>query len=312
MALAAASVFSSAFAQSEYPSRALRILVPNPPGGGSDLTARFLAESLSKSLGQAVIVENRPGGNGAVAAATLVNAPADGYTLLYGLSGVVQNPWLVKQLPYRVDQLAPISQFSRIPVAFAVSPSLKINTLQEFIDLAKSKPKSLSYASYGVGSSAHAFGEILNKSAGIDLLHVPYKGEQPALTDLMGGVVSSAFAGPGTALEYEKANRVKVLAVASSVRSSLLPHVPTFSEAGVTQIDSGGWAGIFVAAGTPDHIKDKLGDEIARAIQAPALNARIAEFFEPVGSTPEEFTQVVQKDYERWGEIFRSMGIEPQ
>jgi tripartite-type tricarboxylate transporter receptor subunit TctC len=312
LALSAAGIAGSALAQGGYPSKPIRILVPNPAGGGSDITARLLAEKLGKSLGQPVIVENKAGGNSAVAAGVLVASEADGYTLLYGLSGVVQNPWLVKNLPYKLEQLAPVSLFARIPVAFAVSPSLNVNNLHEFIALAKAKPHTLSYASYGIGSSAHAFGEMLNRSAGISLLHVPYKGEQPALTDLMAGVVSSAFAGPGAALQYEKANKLKIIALAGATRSPLLPNVPTFIEAGIPEIEEAGWSGIFASAGTPRPIIERLGVEIAKAIRQPDLNAKIAEFFEPVGSTPQEFAVVVRRDYERWGRIFKTIGLERQ
>jgi tripartite-type tricarboxylate transporter receptor subunit TctC len=312
LALSAAGIASRALAQGGYPNKPIRILVPNPAGGGSDITARLLADKLSKALGQPVVVENRAGGNGAVAAGALLASEADGSTLMYGLSGVVQNPWLVKNLPYRLEQLAPVSLFARIPVAFAVSPLLNVGNLREFIALAKAKPHTLSYASYGIGSSAHAFGEMLNRSAGISLLHVPYKGEQPALVDLMGGVVSSAFAGPGAALQYENAKKLKIVALASAARSPLLPNVPTFIEAGIPQIEEAGWSGIFVSAATPKPIIERLGVEIAAAIRQPDVNARIAEFFEPVGSTPQEFAAVVRRDYERWGKIFKTIGLEPQ
>jgi tripartite-type tricarboxylate transporter receptor subunit TctC len=300
------------FAQAAFPSKPIRILVPNPAGGGTDTTARVLAEQLSKQLGQTVIVENKSGGNGVVAAASLLTAQPDGYTLLLSVSGIVQNPWLIKNLSYKLDQLAPVSLFTRIPVAFVVSTTLPVNSLQELIALAKAKPKTLSFASYGNGSSAHAYGELFNRSAGIHLLHVPYKGEQPALIDLLGGIVSTAFTGPGTAQQYEQTKKVKVLAVASAKRSPLLPNVPTFAEAGVPSIAEAGWSGFFVPAKTPKPIIDKLSHEIAIALQNPKTRAKISELMEPVGSTPEEFSAVVQKDYARWGEIFKSIGITPQ
>lgn len=312
LALIAASVTTNVFANDSYPNKPIRILVPNPPGGASDVSTRMLAEKLAKVLGQAVVVENKSGGNGALAAGFLANSKADGYTVMVGLSGVVQAPWIMKNLPYTLDQIQPVTLFGKIPIAFAVSPNLQVETLDEFITIAKAKPGALSYASYGIGSSAHAYGEILCRSAGIKLLHVPYKGEQPALTDLMGGVVDSTFLNPGTAKEMQKAKKVKVIAMASATRSKILPEVPTFKESGIAAIDEAGWGGFFAPAGTPKEVVDKLSREIGKLIEEPDLKVKLAQFLETEASSPQQFSDLVRRDYERWGKIFKSIGVKAQ
>jgi tripartite-type tricarboxylate transporter receptor subunit TctC len=294
-----------------YPNRLIRIVVPLPAGGNMDALSRVVAEKLSASLGQPVIIENKTGASGGIGASAVAQSKPDGYMILFAIASTIQAVGLQKNPPFKLSELAPIVQLAELPTGFAVLAVLQAGTLADFVKLAKAKPGDLSFGSVGSGSTGHIVGEGLAAAAGIKMLHVPYKGEAPAITDLLGGHISSAFASVGGLGQYP--DKVKLLAITGPHRLKQFSDVPTFQELGYPLRGLTGWAGVFAPAATPAPIIDKLATEIGRIVRQPDVQAKILDFgFEPLGDTTEPFAAFVNAQAERWAAAAKEAGIEPQ
>ena len=314
LALMAAISASSAFAQPQtpaWPDKPIRMIVPYAAGGGTDVFARIIADGLAKSLGQSVVVDNRPGGNGGIGITAVQRAPADGYTVLFSLTSIIQNPLLYPNAGFDpFKDFVPVSEAGRLPIVFTVSSKLGVDSLDGFIKLARSAPGKYSYGSYGNGSSAHLYAEVLQDSAGIKLLHVPYKGEAPAITDLLGGTVDAVFVSAKGVGQHVAAGQLKSLAVVGTVRAPLAANVPTFKEQGISQMESVGWFGIFLPAGTRQPIAQRLSAAVAKVVKSPEQAPRIEALgVIAVGSTPEQLTATMRADHERWKQVIQAKNI---
>ena len=293
-----------------FPARPLRIITPTAAGGNIDILARALAEKLAAAWGQGVIVEPRPGANGMIAAAAVAKAPPDGYSALFSHSALVQNLLLQPNPPYKLADLAAVSMLALFPIAYGVNSSLGVNSLQELIALARAKPRTLSFGSYGTGSGAHVIGAALNRAAGIDLTHVPYKGEVPAVTDMLSGQVSSAYGSVGYMARHLGGGKLKLLAVASLARLKNFPDLPTFAEAGFPALNLPGWGGIFLPAATPPEIVAKFNVEIVKAVRSADLAEKINGMgFVPVGNSTDAFSASIKSEFEKWETAIRDNQI---
>ena len=297
-----------------FPNRPIKIITPTAAGGNIDIMARSLAEKLAASWGQSggqgVVVEPRPGANGMIAASFVAKAPADGYTILFSHSALVQNLLLQPNPPYKLVDFAPVTMLALFPIAYAVNTSHGVNSLAELIALAKAKPKTLSFGSYGTGSGGHIIGAGLNRAAGIDLTHVPYKGEVPAVTDMLSGQVSSAYGSVGYMARQIPGGRLKLLAVASTERLKSFPDVPTFGEAGYAGINLPGWGGLFLPAATPPAIVNKFNEEVVKALRLPDIIDKILGMgFVPVGNGAAEFGASLKSEFEKWDTAIRENQI---
>lgn len=295
-----------------YPNKPVRLIVPFPPGGVADLIARPMAEKLSLSLGQPVVIDNRAGATGTIGAAAVATAAPDGYTLLLGTTNeIAMSPTLFKSLPYDPTKaFAPVAPVAEFPNVLVVGPSVKVRTLEEFIALAKANPGKLTFASSGPGSTNHLTAELFKSIAGVDVIHVPYKGGGPALNDLLGGHVDAMFATLPSAVPQIKAGKLKALAVTGERRSRALPDVPTASEAGAPGLVVTTWNGILAPAGTPPAVLERLQREVAAAAAMTDVRERYATVgAEPMSLSPEQFRSLIQKDYARWAQIIKQAGI---
>ena len=290
-----AGVLPRAQAQTQpFPSQVIKFVIPTPAGGGPDTMMRIIGQKLTDAWGQPCIVESRSGASGAIAAATVSQAPADGYTVLIGYSALLSNTVLMPKPGYRLEDLQPVGMLALTPIAFGVRESLPASTLKQYVALAKTRPGKLSYGSYGPGSGGHFVGELFNMAAGIDTVHVPYKGEPPALQDLIGGQIDAAVVSVGGVNRYP--GKIKPLAVASATRFPSYPDVPTFAELGYPEVDMLGWAAAFVPAKTPKAIVDKLNTEMGRILVMPDVRAKLLELgFEPAPWSPDK-TRRFMKD----------------
>ncbi len=280
--LLAAAAVPGAFAQPSYPSNVIRLVIPSAPGGGYDILMRLIGQKVTESWGQPFVVESRPGASGAIASAAVAQSPADGYSLLLNYSAFLSNTVLHPNPGYKLSDFEPISLVVLAPVAIGVRASLGVNTLEEYIALAKAQPGKLSYGSYGPGSGGHFVGELINKTADIDVAHVPYKGEAPAIIDLLGGQIDAAIVSLGAVARQP--DKIKPLAVVSANRSTLYSNVPTFAEAGLPEVNMPGFGCLFAPAGTPKPILDKLVAEIGRIVHLPDVSAKAVELgFESAG-----------------------------
>ena len=311
MLLAAAAIATASPAAENFPTKPLRFVIGLAPGGATDIMARALAQKLTESLAQPVIVDNRSGAAGSIAAALVAKSPADGYTLLFVSSSFAINPGLYRDLPFDpVRDLAPISLIAAAPFLLVVNPALPAGTVKELIALAKARPGSLNYSSGGNGSSGHLAGELFKSLAGVTLTHVPYKGAGPATVDVIAGQIQMTFASVVSALPHVKAGRLRALGVTSEKRSGALPQLPTISEAGVKGYHVETWYGALAPAGTPAAIVGKLNTEIARAVKRPDMQERMAsEGAEPIGGTPAQFATFLESEIKKWGAIIRESGV---
>jgi tripartite-type tricarboxylate transporter receptor subunit TctC len=309
------SIFSaSAFAQAEYPARPVRIVVPSPPGGGTDIVARVVAHHLSQSFGQQFFVENKPGAGNMIGIEAVARAAPDGYTLLMVASTLALNSVLYKKVPYDpVKDFTPITLTATAPNVLLVHPSVPARTLQEFIALAKSQPGKLSYGTPGIGTSPHLSMELLKSMAGIDLQHVPYKGTAAAVTDVIGGQIQATFSNALTAKPQVDAGRVRALAITGPKRVEALPNVPPVAEAGVPGYEAMQWYGLVAPAGTPAPIIERLNRETLKALRAADTRERLSsDGAEPLGSTPAEFAARIRAEIDKWTRVARAAGIEQQ
>ena len=296
----------------EYPRKAIRLIVPFAPGGGNDTVARAIAQSAGTSLGQPVVVDNRAGAGGMLGAELAARAPPDGYTLfLGGVSSHAINPNLHAKLPYDpVKDFAPITLIASAPSVLVVNPSLPARTLAEFTALAKASPGRINYASNGNGSSAQLAAVLYESMAGVQMVHVPYKGLAPALVDLLAGEVQAMFSSVVAIVPNIKAGRLRALAVTGKRRAALLPEVPTLDESGVPGYEAGSWYGILAPAGTPQAVVAKLHEAIVRALAQPEVRERlVSEGAEVIGSTPEAFAAHITAELARMGKLIRDAGI---
>jgi tripartite-type tricarboxylate transporter receptor subunit TctC len=301
-------------AQSDYPARPVRIIVPSPPGGGTDIVARVLAQHFSRTLGQPFFVENKPGAGNLIGIESAARSPADGYTLLFVASTLALNSVLYKKVPYDpVRDFAPITLAATAPNVLIVNPSLPAHTLAEFIALAKRKPGALSYGTPGIGTSPHLSMELLKSIAGIDLQHVPYRGTAAAVTDLIGGQIAATFANALTAKPQIDAGRVRALAISGPRRIEALPNVPPVAEAGVPNYEAMQWYGLLAPAGTPAAIVARLNGEALKALQSDDMKEKLsADGAQPLGSSPEEFAALIRSELEKWTRVARAADIAPQ
>lgn len=309
--LALSGFIPAAHAQA-YPSKPVRIIVPFPPGGTADILARILAEKMADSFGQPVVVENRAGAAGAIGAALVAKADPDGYTLFMGTTGTQTiNPAVNPKVGYDpLGDFTPVSNFAASPFVLAAHPSLPADTVPQLIALAKKEPGKLQYASFGTGSSAHMTGEMFRTQAGINIVHVPYKGAPPALADVVGGHVHMMFSLLPAVLQHIKAGRVKAIGVAAEKRDPSLPQVPTFSESGLPGFVSDSWYGILAPAGTPRDVVAKLNAEINRVLALPDVRERLdREGAVAVGDTPEHFAGQIRKDLAHWRKVAAEAGV---
>ena len=297
-------------ASSNFPTKPIRVLVPYSPGGGADSNARLVSQPMGVQLGQSIVVENRPGASGVIAATAVIQSPADGYTMLFDTFPYAVNA-VLRKLPFDpVKDLLPVSQAINMPNILVVPASAPYKTLKELVDYARANPGKLSYASYGAGGSAHLAAEMLKRDAGIDWLHVPYKGGAPAITDLLAGQVNAYFANPVSGLPYVQSGRLRALATTGRQRMEALPDVPTVIESGYKDFEVVEWNGFFVPKGTPPAVIDRLATAVKEATQQPETRKRLLSMgIEPVGNTPKEFGAFLQSQIVRWGALIKSNGI---
>jgi tripartite-type tricarboxylate transporter receptor subunit TctC len=293
-----------------FPNRPIRIVVPFPPGGSVDPLARVLGQKMAESLGQPVIVDNRPGGNAVIGTELVARSPADGYTLLVASSSHITNS-LLMQTPYNALQdFVPVATLSESPAVLVVHPSVPANTLQEFIALAKASPTALNYSSAGTGNPNHLAGELLDIMAGIQTTHIPYKGGAPAITDLLAGLVQFSYGSTIIVLPHIRAGRLKALAVSGPTRLAALPNVPTFAEAGVPGYEIRIWNAVLAPAGTPRDIVAKLTAEINRVMAMPEVKERLdAGGMDPLALSPAQFSTMMQADTEKFERVIKTANV---
>ena len=294
-----------------YPNRPIRFIAPIPSGGSTDVLTRDIARRLQERWGQPTVVENKPGSAGAIGAAQVARAPADGYTLLLVNLGHVINGHVYAKLPYDpIKDFVPVVHATTITMGLFVHPSVPANNLAEFLALARSKPGGLSFATSGNGGAGHIGGESIKAATGIDMVHVPYRGSAPAIADVVAGQVPVSIADVPLARPHVRAGALRPIALAASRRSASLPDLPTFAELGVPNLDISVWVGFLAPAGTPKAIVDKLNREIVAIVREPAMTVRLQELgFEIVASTPAAFEQTMKTDHERYGIVVRKAGI---
>ena len=297
-----------------YPNKPLRLIVPFPPGGPTDITGRTIGEKLSQRLGQPVVVENKPGAGSIIGTDTAAKSPADGYTLLLGSNSIALQPLLQAKLPYDPQKdLAPVILAVRIPNVLVVHPSVPANNVAEFIALAKAKPGTINYASVGNATGPHLFAELFRNLTGVNIVHVPYKGTAPAVNDLLGGQVQALFDSLATALPNIRAGKLKALGVTSATRSKSAPDIPTLAESGAPGYEATGWFGVLVPAGTPTEIVSKLNGEIGSILKVPEVEERFLKFgAEGGGGSPADFARFIQSEQAKWGRIIREAGIKAE
>ena len=300
----------------EYPSRPLRLVVSFPPGGSADFQARILGVKLGEQLGQQFVIDNRSGGSGIVALELAAKSQPDGYTLLLGgISALAMNPSLFAKLPYdSANDFAPISMTSRVTLALAAGASLPANSVKELIELAKASPGKFTYGSTGIGGLTHLAGEMMKSLAGIDLVHIPYKGAGPQMIDVMSGNVAVGFTSLTATIPHVRAGRLKALMVTSKERKSAAPDVPTVAEVGMADLEiCTGWFGILAPARTSKAIVSRLNAEIVKAIEAPDTQSRfVGQGLDPATSTADDFTTLIKTDLVRWAKIIKQAGIRAQ
>ncbi|WP_420997841.1 Bug family tripartite tricarboxylate transporter substrate binding protein [Cupriavidus sp. 30B13] len=298
-------------AAANWPSRPVRLVVPYPAGGATDVLARAIAESLGKTWGKPIVVENRPGASGMIGADAVAKAEPDGHTALLTITTLVQAPSLYARAPFDpVRDFAPVSQLGTTSLVLAVHNSVPAATLAEFIALVKSRPRQFNYGSFGTGSSGHLYGEIFNDAAGLDMTHVSYKGEAPELNDLLGAQVPAAIISVMGARPHVASGRLRALAVTGPARAPQLADVPTFRECGVAGMDSMGWFGLLLPAAAPRPVVEKFSADVNRALAAPAVRGRMNDMGVVLsGSTPDAFADTMRSDYARWGKVIRTRNI---
>ena len=302
-------------AATTFPVKPVRMLVPFPPGGATDLLARVVCQKLSEAFGHQVVVDNRPGAGGTIGSKLIIDAQPDGYTLLISsVSTHAIGPHLYATPPYDpVKDFTPITEIAFTPNVLMASNTLQVNTLKEFIALAKSRTRKLNYGSSGVGTQFHLSGESLKLLAGIEMTHVPYKGSALVYPDLFSGQISVMFDTLSVAIPFIKSGRVKALAVTDAKRSSALPDVPTIAEAGLPGLNSYVWLGMWGPPKLPKEIAEKVSAAVAKLLTSPDAQERLAsQGMQPVGSTPAQFAEFVRKENEQWSKVVKAAGVKAE
>ncbi len=301
-------------AQSNYPSRPVRIVVPSPPGGGTDIIARVLAQYFSTTMGQQFFVENRPGAGNMIGIESVARAAPDGYTLLFVPSTLALNTVMYKKVSYDpVRDFAPITLAAAANNVLVVNPAVPAKTLSELVALAKEKPGQLTYGTPGIGTSPHMSMELLKSLAGIDLQHIPYRGTAPAMTDMISGQITAMFSNALTAKPQIETGAIRALGVSGRKRSGALPDIPPIAEAGVPSYDATQWYGLVAPVGTPADILARLHAEATAALKTKDMQDKLAgDGAEPVGTTPAEFAAHIKTELEKWAAVARGAKIEPQ
>jgi tripartite-type tricarboxylate transporter receptor subunit TctC len=298
-------------AQEAWPARPIRFILPFPPGGGTDILGRMIAERLSASLGQPVVTENRGGAGGNVGAEAAARSAPDGYTIVLVAPSLAISPTLYSKINYDpVKDFAPISLVATVPNLMITQPSLPVQNLQEFIAHAKSKPGALNFGSGGAGTSNHLAGELFNLVAGTNLVHIPYKGVNLAMQDVLSGNVHLVFIGIPAAAPHVKAGKLRALAVVAPQRSAALPEVPTVAEAGLREFEVTTWYGVLAPAGTPRPIVTRVNAELVKIMHSAELKEKLAATgTDPLTSTPEEFAAYIKSEIAKWGDVIRKAGV---
>jgi tripartite-type tricarboxylate transporter receptor subunit TctC len=298
-------------AQGDYPARPIRLIVPYPPGAGTDIIARTVGQKLGEILGQQIVIDNRGGGGGVIGADAGAKAPPDGYTMVLVTSTFAMTPTLQKPPYDPVRDFTPLVLLAAVPNILVVNPSIQAANLQELIALARSRPNELSYATSGNGTVSHLLTEWLRSLVGgMQLVHIPYKGNAQALTDLLGGHVSVMFSALPSAMAHIASNRVRPIAITSKTRSAAVPQVPTFIESGVPDFVFSSEFGLLMPARTPRDIVGRLNREIVKILRMPDVRERLAgQGAEPVGNTPDEYAVLLKADLARWARVVKSAGI---
>ena len=312
IALVLCSLFvAAAGAQDAYPSRPLKFILPFPPGGGTDILGRVIAERLSASLGQPVVTENRGGAGGNVGAEAAAHSAPDGYTIVLVAPSLAISPSLYSKLNYDpVKDLAPIGLVATVPNVMITHPAVEAKNLQEFIALARSRPGAMNYGSGGAGTSNHLAGELFNIVTGTKLVHVPYKGVNLAMQGVLAGEIQLVFIGIPAALPHIKAGKLRALALVAPQRSPALPEVPTVAEAGLKDFEVTTWYGIMTPSGTPRPIVSRLNAELVKIMHTPDVKERLAGMAtDPLTSTPEEFAAYLRQEIAKWGEVVRKANL---
>jgi tripartite-type tricarboxylate transporter receptor subunit TctC len=301
----------AALAADRYPSRPIRLVVSFPPGGADDAHGRLIGEKLTELLGRQIVIDNRAGAGGLVGQDVVAKAPPDGYTLLLAGSSIVIKPVFYPKMPYDLARdLVPISQIVSTRHVLVVHPSLPAKSVSELIALAKSRPGKLNYSSSGTGATPHLCGELFKQLAGIDIVHVPYKGGGPSMVDLVAGQVEMSFATMGSSIGFIASGKLRALAITSGTRSKLLPQVPTMAESGLPDYEMTSWYALFAPAGTPREILAQLNSSVVQAVASPDLQERFMKLgSEPGSSTPEQMRQRMQQDTARLTKIAKIAGI---
>jgi tripartite-type tricarboxylate transporter receptor subunit TctC len=308
------AAFGATAQPAAYPTRPIKLVVSYPPGGPADILARSLAQKMSDELGQEVIIDNIGGANGNIGAAQAARAAPDGYTLFMMTSSHAANMTLYAKPGYDVvHDFAHVTNVASYPLLLVVNPKVKADSVKALIAEAKAAPGKLTFASAGSGGGAHLAGELFKTMAGVDLLHVPYKGTGPALIGVIGGQVDMMFAGVSAAAQQVATGKLRALGISSAQRLKILPNVPTIAEAGVPGYEISSWLGISAPAGTPAPIVDKLNHAIAAAVAAPDFAARLsADGAVPQVTSPQQFSQFVASEVARWARIIKTAGVKPQ
>ena len=306
-------ISTGALAQS-YPSKPIRVVVPFPPGGGTDIVARTVTPKMAEILGQPFVIENRAGAGGNIGTELVAKSPADGYTLLVASASSAINTTLVPNLPWDFPRdFAPVVLMVVNSHLLAAHPSLPANNVKELLALAKSKPGYVTYASYGPGSSAHLTAELFKLMAGVDLLHVPYKGAAPAVNDLLGGQVNIVFADVAAMLSHIKSGKLKALGIGSTKRFEGLPEVPTIAESGLPGFEAGGFLGLVAPAGTPPAVINALNGAAQKSLAMADVRERLLALASPpVGGTPAQFEQHIKREIDKWAGVIRAANIKPE
>lgn len=310
-ALLAALLLCRIAAAQPYPAHAVKLVVPFPPGSTPDIVGRTLATKLQEALGQPLVVENRTGAGGNIGSEAVAKAPADGYTLLIGINGpIATNKYLYKSLPYDPDKdLAPISLLATAPQMLVVAPTLGVENFRSFIDYARAHPGRISYASVGSGSASHLTMELLKGEAKIDLVHVPYRGFPPAVSDMLAGNIQAMFAIIPGVLPHVRAGKMRALAVTALKRSALAPDVPSVAELGYPQLESLAWIGLLAPAATPPAVLARLSEQTMRGMQLSDVRGLLGkQGFDVVAGTPAEFRQWIASESAKWARVIKASG----
>ncbi len=315
VALLGAWLVGPALAQSQYPDRPIRLVIPQPPGGASDIYVRLIAQRMEAILGQRIVIENRAGASGNLGAEVVAKAPADGYTLLATPSATLTvNPSLYARMPFDWKKdFAPITNLVDLPTLLVVNPALPARSVSELIQLAKKSPGKLNYASAGSGQMIHLAMELFKSSAGVDIVHVPYKGGGQALPDVIAGQVEMMFLSIPATIQHVKAGQLRALGVTSPKRSTALPDVPTIAESGLPGYEVSLWIGLFAPAGTPPQVIRTLNAAARSALTSPEVRERLAaDGSDPIGSSPEQVSAQMAAEAVKWAKVLRDVGISPE